>query len=161
MSYGPSSVHWRVDRNRQAVRIVGAGVAQEPVAHAEDAPVLRQRHLGLVHLSALLRRRVEVLLPILGPLERPLEPHRRPRQQQLLRVEHHDLRPEPAADERRDDAHLRFEQAEHLRQAVPDRNRRLRRVPDRQLLGPRIPFHRDGAVLDRGGDAAVVQETGA
>ena len=61
-----------VDRNRQAVRIVGARVVEEDVVDAEDAPVLRERHLGVVHLAPLLRRRVEVLLPVLGPLERPV-----------------------------------------------------------------------------------------
>ena len=69
----------RVDRNRQAVRIVGAGVEQETSLHAEDAAVPRERHLGVVHLPALLRRRVEVLAAILGPLHRPSEAHRRPR----------------------------------------------------------------------------------
>ena len=131
-----------VDRNRQAVGIVGAGVEQERVAHAEDAPVARQRHFRVVQLAALLRRGVEVLLPILGPLDRPAEPHRRPGNQQLLRVEHHDLRPEAAADKRRDDADLRLEQAEACGQAVANRDRRLRRVPDRQLFGLAIPAAR-------------------
>ena len=49
--------------------IVGAGVEQEDVAHAEDPAVPRQRHLRVVHLPALLRRGVEILLAVLGPLD--------------------------------------------------------------------------------------------
>ena len=109
-----------------------------------------------MHLPSLLRRRVEVLLPILGPLERPVEAHCRPGQEPLLRIEHHDLRSEPAADKWRDYAYLRFEQAEHPCQAVPDRDRRLRRVPDRQLLRASVPLDGDRAILDRRGDAAIV-----
>ena len=68
----------RVDGNGQAVRIVGAGIEEKVVAHAEDAAIARQRHLGFVHLAALLRRRVEVLTAILGPLDRTSEAHRHP-----------------------------------------------------------------------------------
>ena len=122
-------------------------------------PSLDERHFRVVHLPALLRRRVEVLLAIFGPLERPAETHRRPRQEQLLRIEHHDLRPEAAADERRDHLHLRLEQTQPLRQAVANRNRRLRGVPDRQLFRARVPSRDDGAILHRRGDAAVVAES--
>jgi hypothetical protein len=99
---------------------------------------------------ALLRRRVEVLAAILGPFDRPSEPHRRPWDDEFLGVEHHDLRPEPASDKRRDDTHLRFEQAKTRGHAVADRDGRLRRVPDRQLFGAGVPLRDDRAVLDRG-----------
>ena len=43
-------------------------------------------------------------------------------------------------------------------QAVADRDRRLGRVPDRQLLGARVPLGHHAAVLDRRRGAAVVAE---
>ena len=131
-----------VDRNGEPVGIVGAGVVHEPVAHAQDAPVPVHRQLGLVHLPPLLRRRGEALQPVLDPLERPAEPHRGPGEEHLLGIEHHDLGPEPAADERRDHPHLRLEQAEHAGETVPDGNRRLGGVPDGELLGARVPRRR-------------------
>ena len=131
---GPEQRALAVDGNGQAIRVVRAGVEQEYVMHAEDAALAGQRHLCVVHLPPLLRRRVEVLLAILGPLQRPVQPHRRPRKEELFRVEHHDLRPEAAADERRDHVDLRFEQSEHRCKPVANRDGRLRRVPDRHLL---------------------------
>ena len=95
-----------VDRHGEAVGIVGARVVQEDVLHTEDLAVLRHGELGVVDLAALLRGGEEVLLAILGPLHGAAQPYRRPRDQHLLRVEHHDFRPETAAYERRDHAHL-------------------------------------------------------
>ena len=66
--------------------------------------------------------------------------------------------PESAADEGGNHLHLRFGQAEHAGQAVADGNRRLGRVPDRQLFALRIPRRRHGAVLDRRRGPAVVEE---
>ena len=66
--------------------------------------------------------------------------------------------PEAAADKRRDDADLRLEQTESSGQAVANRNRRLRRVPDRQLFRLRVPMREHGAVLDRRRRAAVVEK---
>ena len=51
-----------IDWNRQPVRIVRARIAQKPSRARRESPVVRQRHLRLVHLSTFLRRRVEVLL---------------------------------------------------------------------------------------------------
>ena len=155
---GPEQRALTVDGNGQPIRVVCAGVEQEYVMHADDAALAGERHLCVVHLSPLLRRRVEVLLAILGPLQRPIQPHRRPRQQHLFRVEHHDLRPEAAADERRDDVDLRFQQSEHRRKPVSNRDGSLRGVPDRHLLGLSVPVDRDGAILDRGRNAAIVME---
>jgi hypothetical protein len=55
----------------------------------------------------------EALLPVLDPLEGAPQAHGRPRQEHLLGVEHHDLGPEAAADERGDDSNLGLEQAQH------------------------------------------------
>ena len=63
------------------------------------------------------------------------EPDRHPGQQHFLGIEHHDLRAEAAADERRDHPHLALAQAQHAGQAVADEHRRLRGVPHRQLVG--------------------------
>ncbi len=148
----------RVDRDGQPVRIVGAGVEQEHVLDAEDPSVTRQRHLRVVHLPALLRRRVEILLAIFGPFDRPAEPHRRPGHEQLLGVEHHDLRAEAAADKRRHDPDLRLQQPELRREAVANRNRRLGRVPDGELFGLRVPLRDDRTILHRRCRAAVVEQ---
>ena len=148
-----------VDRNRQTVRIVRTGVEQKRIADAENLSVCGQRHFGVVHLSAFLRRREKVFLPIFRPLERPAEPDRRPRDDAFFGIEHHDLRPEAAADERCDHLDLRFEQAEHLRQTVANGNWRLRRVPDRQFFRARIPSRDDRPILDRSRNPAVVMKT--
>ena len=147
-----------VDRHGETVGVVCAGIVQEHVAHAEDLPALVQRDLRVVDLAALLRGSEEVLLPILGPLDGAAELHGGPRHQHLLRVVHHDLRAEPAPDERRDDADLRFEEPEQLGQPVPDRYGRLRGVPYRQLFRAGVPLRRHGPVLDSGGRSAVVPE---
>src|SRR4029077_1216380 len=142
----------------QAVGIVRAGVVQEHVAHAEDFAALVHGDFRVVDLAALLRGGEEILLALPGPFDRPTEPHRGPRHQDLLWVVHHDLRPEAATDERRDDPDLRLEEPEQLGQAIPNGDGRLGRVPYRQLLGTRVPARRDGAVLDCGGRPAVIAE---
>src|SRR3712207_7673443 len=53
----------------QPVGVVGAGVHQELVAHAEDPAFCVQRQLRLVQLPALVRRRDEVLQPVLDRSE--------------------------------------------------------------------------------------------
>jgi hypothetical protein len=138
----------RVDRDGQPIRIVGAGVEQEAIANSEHASVARQCDLRVVHLPTLLRGRVEVLLAILGPLDWTSEAHRRPRHDEFFRVEHHDLRTEPAADEGSDDSDLRLEQAQFRGQAVADGDRRLSRVPHREFFGVTIPLREHRAVLD-------------
>ncbi len=145
-----------VDRNRQAIGIIGAGVVQEDVLDAEDAAVAVERDLGVVNLAALMRGRKEMLEPVLDPFHRTVEPHRDPRQRHLFRVEHHDLRPEAAADERRDHAHLPLAEAEHRGKAVANEHRRLRGVPDRHLVGAGVPLRHHAAGLDRRGNAVLV-----
>ena len=100
-----------VDGHSQAVGRVGPGVVQKFVVDAENLALPCQRHLRLVDLTALLRGRVEILLPILDPLDGSPQLHGQPGQQHLFGVEHHDLWPEAAADKGRDHAHLLFGQA--------------------------------------------------
>ncbi len=150
-----------VERHGEAVGIVGAGVVQERVLDPEDAAVARQRDLRVVDLAALLGRGEEVLGTVLDPFDRLLEPEGEPGDQHLLGIEHHDLGAEAAADEGRHEPHLVLGEPEHGREAVAHRDRRLGRVPDRQLLDPCVPLRHDATVLDRRRGAAVVGEAAA
>ncbi len=131
---------------------------QEHILDAENAAVLVDRDLGVVDLAALMRGGEEMLEPVLDPFHRTIELHRDPRQCDFFRVEHHHLRPEAAADERRDDADLMLAEAEHRRKPVANEHRRLRGVPDRHLVGAGIPLRHHAAGLDRRGDAVLVEE---
>ena len=158
---GPEQRALAVDRHRQPIRIVGAGVVQEHVLDAEDAAVARKRDLGVVGLAALLGRGEKMLEPVFDPFDRAIELHRRPRDHHLFGIEQHDLRPEAAADERRDHPHLPLAQAEHPGKPVAQEHRRLRRVPHRELIGARVPIGDDAARLDRRGGAVIVVEAAA
>ncbi len=148
-----------VDRHREPVRIIGAAIVQEDVLDAEDAAVARKRNLGVMDLAALLGGGEKMLEPVLDPFDRAIQPHRDPGQRDLFRIEHHDFRPEAAADKGRDDAHLPFAEAEDAGQAVADEHRRLRRVPDRHVLAARVPLRHHAARLDRGRNAVLIAET--
>ena len=95
-----------VERHGEAVRVVRAGIVQEAIPKPEDGAILAQRDLRVVDLQALLRRRDEVLAAVAHPLDRPQQPQREPGDQHFFGVEHHDLRAEAAADERRHHPHL-------------------------------------------------------
>jgi hypothetical protein len=90
-----------------------------------------------------------VLEAILDPLHRAFQAQRDPGDQHLLGVEHHHLRPESAADEGRDHAHLAFGKAKHRRQPVADEDRRLGGVPDRQLFRLVVPVGDDSPRFHR------------
>ena len=150
-----------VDRHRQSVGIVGAGIVQEYVLDAEDAAVGVERDFGVMGLATLLRRSKKMLEPVLDPFDRPVEFHCRPRNHHLFGIEQHDLRPEAAADERRDHPHLPLAQAEHAGEPVAQENRRLGRIPDRELTGAGVPMRDDAAGLDRRRGAVVVAEAAA
>src|ERR1700691_2175704 len=79
-----------VDRHRQAIRVIGAGVVQENVLDAEDTPVGRKRNFRIVSLAAFMRGGEEMLEAVLDPLHWAVELHRRPRNHHLLRIEQHD-----------------------------------------------------------------------
>ena len=74
-------------------------------------PVVVEADLDLLQLAALVRRRDEVLAPVLDPLDLVAEPARRPRHQHLLRPRVHDLDAEAAAHHRRDALDLAGRQA--------------------------------------------------
>jgi hypothetical protein len=111
-----------VERDRQAIGIVGAGVEQEVILHAEDPALSIQGQFRLMQLPTLMCRGEEMLQPVFDPLHRPVQVARSPGDQHLLRIEHHDLRPEAATDCRSDDAHLALGEAEHRGEAVADHN---------------------------------------
>jgi hypothetical protein len=138
-----------VNRYRQPIGIVGAAVMQEHVLDAENPAVFGKRDLGIVNLSPLVGGGEEMLQPILDPLDGPVQLHRNPGKQHFLGIEHHDLRPKAAADERRDDANLPLIEPEHAGKTVADEHRRLGRIPDRHLVGARIPLRDHAAGFDR------------
>ena len=146
------------DRQDDPVGRVGAAVVDEVVVEREHPAVVVEADLDLVDLAALLVHRGEVLLPVLGPLDRTAELHRRVRDQQLVGVEEHDLRPEAAADVGRDDLDLRLGQPEQHREAAADRGRRLRRVVDGQLAFAVDQRAQTARALHRAGGAALVSE---
>ena len=147
-----------VQRHREAVGIEGAAVVEKGVLQAENPAVGRQRQLGLVNLAALLGRGVEVFPPVLDPFHRPPQLPRQPGDDHLLGIEHHDLRPESATDERSHDTHLSFVETEHRGEAVANRDRCLGGVPDGQPAGTRVPFGNHTPVLDRRRGPPVVDQ---
>ena len=129
---------------------------QEDVLDAENLAVTGQRDFGIVGLAALLRGGEEMLEPVLDPFDRPVEFFAGPGKHDFLRIEQHDLRAEAAADERRDDPHLPLAQAQHGGKAVAQKHRRLRGVPDGEVLGAGVPVGDDAAGLDRHRGAVIV-----
>ena len=122
---------------------------QENAFHAQNAAVRVDRHPRRVLLAALLIGRNEVLAAVLGPLDRLAKLDRRPRHQDLFGKEQHDLGAEATAHVGCDHLDLELRQAEHVGQAVLDRQRRLGRVPDDQRLLQRIVDGHHAAGLDR------------
>ena len=84
----------------------------EVVAERQDATLVIEPNLDLVHLAALLVDRGEVFLAILGPLHGPAELHRGIRDEELVGIEEHDLRPEAPAHVGRDHLDVRLRQPE-------------------------------------------------
>ena len=93
-------------------RQVGAHRRGRVHAHGEELAVLVQRQLGVGDVIAPVRVGQKRFAALGGPLERPVDPLRRPDQRGLFGIEI-DLRAEAAADVGRDDAHLVLRQAEH------------------------------------------------
>ena len=94
-------------RQDRAVRHERALVVRHIDAQAEDLALGIQRHLDIPILIAFLRRRVEMLAPILDPFDRPLQHDRGDGCDDRFGIEAH-LRAEAAADIVGDDAHALF-----------------------------------------------------
>ena len=147
-----------VERNGEPVVAVGTAVMDELVLDAEYSTIRCERHLRDMHLAALVGGRREVLEAVLDPLHRPGERHADPRNQHLLWIEHHHLRTEAAADERRHYPHLVLAQPQHAGQAAADDDRRLRGVPHGQPFVVAVPVRHDAPGLHRARSAMVVDE---
>ena len=147
-----------VDGHGQTVRIISTRIVDEFILDAQDFTVLAQCDFRPMDLIPLLGGGHEILAAILDPFDGPIELHRRPGQQHLFGVEHHNLGPERAADERRYHPHLRFGKIEHGRDAVADNNGRLGGVPHGQALHLVIPPGHDAPVLHGRGNAMIVVE---
>ena len=58
-----------IQRDRQAIGVVGTGIMDKVVADPQDAPLFGDRNLSIVDLTPLLGRGKKVLLTILDPLD--------------------------------------------------------------------------------------------
>src|SRR5512145_1792682 len=95
---------------------------QEYIMHPENATVLVKCDLGIMDLSAFVRGGDKIFGAVLDPFDGAVQLHRRPWDEHFLLIEHHDLRTESTANERRDDAHVPLRQIKHVCQAVTDHN---------------------------------------
>ena len=143
----------RRDRRQDAAQ-VGVRLRLE----RRDRAVALRADLEVGDVVAAVRRGHVVLAPRLDPLDRPADLCGERGHEHVLVVEV-DLRPEAAADVRRDAAHLRLGDAEDERghQQAHD-VRRLRGHPDRVLAGRRLVLRRRAAGLHRRRDQALVDE---
>ena len=142
-------------RRRPRPAVVGAAVVERVQVGARHPPVLPGVQRQPREQVAPVGRRQEVLAARGDPPHRPAQPPRQPADQHLLRVEVR-LRPEPAADLRRDRPHLLRRDAEDLRHAVPHPVRRLGGGPDREP--PLVVPRRRRAGLHRAGDQPLDAE---
>ena len=125
--------HACVEGRRDARRDRGEDTAEVGVGfrlQRRDRAVALRADLEVRDVVAAVRRRGVVLTPRLDPLHRPAQFLGERRHQHVLRVQE-DLRPERAADGRRDAAHLRLGDDEvERRHQQPHHVRRLRANPD-------------------------------
>ncbi len=137
---------------------MGTEVRDRTHAQADDAAVRVERHLRVGDVVAAVRVGHEALASLGRPPHGALERSRDPGDRDFLGVDE-DLRPEAAADVRRDDAELVLGKSEHERahdQAVDVRV--LRCHPQRQLVGrPRVRGERS-AGLDGDRDEPLVHQ---
>ncbi len=100
--------------------------ATTPRPERDDAPVVRETQLGVLHLPAAVRQRHHVFGARLGPFHRALEPTRERGRDDVLAVEVQ-LGAEPAADRGRDHPHLLGFEAQCPGQRITDAMRGLGR----------------------------------
>ena len=126
------------------------------ILDAQDASIFRQRDFRFMDLAAFLCRRVKILLAILDPLDRLPQLHGNPGQDHLFGVEHHDLWPKTAADERCNHPDLFFRKPQHRGDPIANRNGCLGRVVHRKLFSFGIPTGHNPAIFHRGRGATVI-----
>ena len=127
-------------------------------AHGEHPAVGIGRDLEVPILLALVVGGGEALAAILDPLHRRAEQVGCRRHHQLLRVERV-LRPEAAADMRRDHPHLALGKAERVDDDALGLVRHLGAIPDREQLFGGVEAREHGTGLDRMAAALVDAET--
>ena len=132
-----------------AVGAVGAAVVEEAVPDAEDAPLLGCRHLDAVHHQPLVVGTDEVLAAVLDPLDRPAEQAGREGDEQLLGVDQEDLDAEATAHVRRDHGNRGLRHTQLVGDDAARADRRLGRVPDRELLEAGVVAGDDAARFHR------------
>ena len=114
---GPGQRAERRERQDQPVGQIGAVVVQAAAAHAEHAAVVVGRDLEVPDLVALLRGGEEMLAPVLDPFDRAAAACIAASAIASSSGIDAGLRPEPAADLRRDHAHAAFVAADEAAQA--------------------------------------------
>ena len=152
--------HQSVKNRRNAGRggrQIRAHAGPHGAAQAEDASVLRRRHLDVLHMIAAVRRRLVVLRAGLDPLHRTPELHRAEHRDEVA-LDLRNLAAEAAADFRRDHAKAIFGNAADERHDEADDVRVLRRVPERQLAGRRDVVRERAARLHRRRDQPLLND---
>ncbi|CAB4716560.1 unannotated protein [freshwater metagenome] len=147
---GPEQLCGGDDRHDQAVGRVGAVVVPELHVQPEQAPVVVEADLDVVHLAALMGRGDEVLATVLGELHDPAEGAGRERHQELLGPGVVDLDAEAAAHVGGDHVDLAQVEPELDRDGGPHPRRGLRRGPHLEPVGVGVPPGDGAAALHRG-----------
>ena len=137
---------------------IGADVGDERGVNRDDGAVAREPDARVVSLLAIVAHAREALAAALDPLDRPSEPVRRGRDQDLLGIDR-SLRPEATADIGNDDAHLFDGQAERRGDHVAQGVRALGRRRDDQRAGASVAICEHAARLDRHGAEPGMAET--
>jgi hypothetical protein len=132
-------------------------VVMHLAAHREHPALGIGRDLEVPILLALVVGGGEALAAVLDPFDRRAEEIGRRRHHQLLRIKRV-LRPETAADMRRDHAHLAFREAKRVDDDALGLVRHLRAVPDREQVLDVVVARKHGAGLDRMAAALVDAE---
>ena len=155
----------RAHRQPAAEAAVRTGVPDHPGVHAGDATVAGEAHLDVLHLTAAVGQRDQVLRPCLHPGHGPAQAAGRRQCHRVLRGDP-GLAAEAAADVRGDDAHLllgdvqqaageRPEQVGHLRGDV---HGQLRALAGDDGDGVALHRHNGDALVD---EAAAHDDVGA
>src|SRR5271157_343392 len=97
-----------IERNSQAIRVVGAAIMKEHILQAQYMPIPAQGDLDIVDLPAFLRCGIKIFPAVFDPLDWASQSFRRPWDHQFFSVEHHHFGTKPTADEGSDDSHLMF-----------------------------------------------------
>ena len=121
---------------------------QEAVAQGENVSLAVNRHLDVMDLTALLVGGDQMLAPVFDPLHRASQAQGRVGNEDLLRIEQHDLGAESPADIGRDHLDVELREPEHVREAVADGEGRLGRIPHPEDTGARVVFGHHTTALE-------------